>query len=154
MTLLPLPSASLQEDIRCQPAHVPPRHRVLWLPGWRAALPIILILSWGVIGIELLVWKFLLRTQSTEWSWEAELGRTFARRVLAGLAGMSWMAVWPTGGCFRPETLPAVSGAGGRGEHCHFLHYLVNMWAACFGLTPKAEHQHLLVLLAPVGTLA
>lgn len=70
--------------------------------------PIIVILSWGVIGTELLVWKFLLRTQSTEWSWEAELGQDSCQRPLGrggsgfldGSVASRWMSPSGDVSCF------------------------------------------------------
>lgn len=56
-------------------------------------LPIILILSWGVIGIELSVWKFLLRTQGIEESLEAELWEDSCQRPL-GRDGSDFLEWW------------------------------------------------------------
>lgn len=63
-------------------------------------------------------------------AWRLNAGRTLARGFLAGMALVSWMAVWPTGECFHWAIFPAFSVAMGHVEPCHFLpslHYLMNM---------------------------
>lgn len=98
-------------------------------------LPIILILSWGVIGIELSVWKSLLRTQRIKESSEAELWKDSCPRPL-GREGSGFSEQWfgQQVGVALGMIFSAFSVAMGHGECCHFqpsLHYLVKMQVNC-----------------------
>lgn len=141
MTLLPLPSAALQEDVTTVRDPNQPTfslwHCVLWLPGQKAR-PIftyhfdtILGCNWNwALGVEIL-------TQNTK-HWRALGGWTLGGLLPeASWQGWLWflgVAMWPTGGYFQRERFSVFSVAMGHGKHCHVLpslHYLMNMWVDC-----------------------
>lgn len=119
-------------------------------------LPIILILSWGVIGIELSVWKLLLRTQRTGESSEAELWEDSRRRPLGRAALVSRSDGMASRWRFPAEEISWFFSSYRPCERCHFLpslHSLINTWVDSSVDSFQGQSTGHLLVLAPVGAL-